>query len=717
MPYYFLLIAVLFLLPAAALAQTDDTVVLSEVVVTPKNFTEKERKSSTSGFVIDKEAIKNSGAANLSELLIEQGFAVEATPTDHGENTTLIRGFQTEHLMTEANGKLLILIDGRRSGVASTRQISLNNVERVEILRGPEMFKYSMGSPGGVINVITKRGGPEQFSGSARVGYGSYDAWKAGMDINGLVNNFDYYLGYEYNTVRSDYKDGNGNRVQNSKTDGTNSVNFNVGYTLNKKHHIGVDGYFYNVDKAHRPSYVDEEGETRESSYTDRDTHLLYLNYEGATQNGRLSWQANVGQGKDTYETYEFGSKYPKGQEAETKRAQGSLTYNGALLEITGGLDYIKYELENSSTARGTYLKSGGLDPLYSGIGYPMHPTSSTSIFGSYMVSTLKLMGGSLNISGGLRYEYATAKDLSVGDEYYNKVAYFKSRGITSRDQLPTERTFDHLSPTFGITYLPLDWLKLRANYTEGWRAPSGRQLFASSFYEDYGAPGDPRLEPELTDAYEAGFDIACTHLIFSGTYFYYEIENNVYIYPGVTADGTSTSGRVILNADERIQSGFEFQLSANVAGLFGYKKFELRPYFNITHMIRKEEVLVEDGPGLLGTWWPITRMPDTTMSYGILFNHFNSKFSANLNFSYYGEQYGGRANVGDGPLVGFGEFTVANLSLRKQLFDFGNKGNVELKGNINNIFDETYSYLGRVPEDSYAYPGRNFFVTLVYNF
>ncbi len=81
--------------------------------------------------------------------------------------------------------------------------------------------------------------------------------------------------------------------------------------------------------------------------------------------------------------------------------------------------------------------------------------------------------------------------------------------------------------------------------------------------------------------------------------------------------------------------------------------------------MIEKEEVLVEGGPGLLGKWWPITRMPDTTMSYGIRFAHFDWKFSANLNFSYYGEQYGGRANVSDGPLVGFGKFTVANLGLR----------------------------------------------------
>ena len=128
-----------------------------------------------------------------------------------------------------------------------------------------------------------------------------------------------------------------------------------------------------------------------------------------------------------------------------------------------------------------------------------MHPTSRTRLFGAYVVGTLKLMEDKLHLSGGLRYEQARAKDLSVGDEHYADVPWFNSQGITARDQLPTSRKFDHLSPSLGVAWLPVDGFKLRANYTQGWRAPSGRQLFASSFYEDYGAPGDPRIDPERT--------------------------------------------------------------------------------------------------------------------------------------------------------------------------------------------------------------------------
>lgn len=707
----------LFVLPAVSAANANEVPLLPRVEVSSEAFTEEERKTATSTFVIDRQTIEDSPAHNLSELLIEQGFAVEATPTDHGENTLLIRGFHTEHLMTEANGKVLVLIDGRRSGVANVRQIMLGNVERVEVLRGPDMFKHSMGSPGGVINIITRRGGPERFGGQVRMGYGSYNASRIGADLHGAADNFDYMFGYEHNAVRSDYKDGNGDKVNNTKTDGTERFNFNLGYTFDNGHRIGVDGYHYTVDKAHRPSYMDEEGEIRNNSYTDRETQLLYINYEGATADRRLSWNANVGQGKDTYETYSAESRYPKGQEARTDRAQGSLTYTSERFDLTGGLDYIKYKVENSSSARGAFLQAGGIDSKWAGLGYPMHPTSETSILGAYTVGTLKLMDGSLNLSGGLRYEYVKAKDLSIGDEYYNRVPYFSGRGITSRDQLPTRRNFNHISPTFGVSWLPAHWLKLRTNYTQGWRAPSGRQLFASSFYEDYGAPGDPRLKPEFTDAFEVGFDVARKDWRLSATYFYYKVKDNVYIYPGVRPDGSGTQGRVVMNVDRRIQEGIELQASANVAPALGYGSFELRPYVNFTHMFRKDEVVSQGGPGLQGKWWPIARVPDTVASIGVRFHHPGWRFSSTLNFNYYGEQYGGRSNVGDGPLVGFGKFTVANLSMTKRLWDAGSAGSLDLKVDVNNLFDKQYSFLGRVPDDAYAYPGRNLFATLIYQF
>lgn len=325
-----------------------------------------------------------------------------------------------------------------------------------------------------------------------------------------------------------------------------------------------------------------------------------------------------------------------------------------------------------------------------------------------------------LNFTGGLRYEHAEARDKSVGDEDFASYAYFSSQGLTDRSQLPTKRSFDHLSPSLGASYMATDWLKLRANYTQGWRAPSGRQLFASKNTEGYGAGGDPRLKPEKTHSYEAGFDVNVKDFNFSATYFFNDVKNFIYLY-----FYPQSSGRVMRNVGQRYQAGFEIQTSANLAGLMGYDSFELRPYVGLTHMTKREERIKAGGQGLDDLWWPITRMPDTVMNYGLKFTHFASHFSANLSFNYSGSRLPGRGNATLDPLnhysvIEFGKINVANLSLSKRLWEFPDDSNVVLKVNVNNIFDKVYSYrdkVGHGANDTYPYPGRNFYATLSYNF
>ena len=678
-----------------AIAHGEEITPLPELVVIAGPFSEAERSTTSNNFVIDEATIRNSNAANLSELLTEMGFPNEASPTDYGENVTLIRGYQTDHLMVELSGKILFLINGKRSGVANARQLTLNNIERVEVIRGPEMFKYSLGSPGGVINIVTKKGGPSKVGGRLEAGAGSWDTYRTSASINGLLDNFDYSVGYAHKTMRTDYKDGDGTRVNNTKTSGTHNAFANIGYTFNELHRISTDIYHYKVDAAHRPTYVDEEGEVRAASYMDRETQLYYINYDGKTENERWAWHANFGYGEDYYHTYSNSGPYPMGNETSSWRAQAGLDYKSEYFDISSGTDFIRYDVENGSNT------------------YRMHDTYSQQIFGAYSIGTLKLFDNKFNISGGLRYEYVRIKDKAIGDEGYES----NRNVMMPRDALPVRRSFAHTSPSIGVSYLPIDWLKLRANYTQGYRAPSGRQLFASNLTEGYGAPGDPRLKAELSDNYEAGFDVALDHLRFSTTFFYNKIMNNSYIYNG------PVSGRICRNAEERLQSGLEVGLSADVLGALGYSDYELRPYFNMTYMFKKSEVMEKNGTGRDGAdalWWPILRMPDLTMNYGVRFRHLPSQFSANLNFNYYGEQYGSRMNATSGidyHDYAFGKFTIVNFSMSKRLVDFEDKGNVELQLHVNNIFDKVYSYSGRVPDDTYAFPGRNYHATLVYNF
>ncbi|MFV0455979.1 MAG: TonB-dependent receptor [Pseudomonas sp.] len=717
MKFYIAVPFSLFMLPAWVLAETDP-MVLPDTVVSSFGqdaypFSVREKAVSVNNLIIGRESIENSTANNLTELLVEQGIAAEAAPTDYDENVILLRGFATEHLNTEANGTVLMLIDGRRSGVASARQIALDNVERIEIIRGAEMYKYAMSSPGGIINIVTRRGGPQTVSGSAYAGAGSFGAWKTGASAGGQVDDLDYSIGYSRSAVGNDYKDGNGDRVYNTRTDGTDNAFASLGYTFNDNHRVGFDAYYHKVDQAFRPAYIDDEGDEIPPGYTDRDSKIFNVNYTGATQDKRLAWHGSVGFSKDIYETYD-SRIYPKAQEAETRQAQMGLTYHAENFDLSGGLDFVRYDIDNGG-ASNTYYYGNTDWPI------ALHSTSSTRIFGAYLVGTLRLMDDRLNINGGLRYESARAEDKAIGDEDWGKYSYFQG---LSRDQFPDKRSFNHLSPSLGISYLPADWLKLRANFTQSWRAPSGRQLFASRRTEGYGAGGDPRLDPELTNAYELGFDLVAEHLDLSATYFFHDIKDYIYLnYYTNPNNPTTTGGRVMRNAEKRYQAGIEIQTSANLAGLMGHEAFVVRPFLNLTHMTKREEILESGAPYLEGRWWPIVRMPDTVVNYGVLFAHHQWNLTANLNFAYSGLRLPGRANAtptGSYRDQEFGKINVANLSVRKRLWTFRDDSNVILKVDISNLFDKVYSYRDKVgtgARDTYPYPGRNYYATLEYHF
>ena len=713
MRFCLLPLLVLLVLPCRAFGQEENPLALPEVVVLT---TEAERVAPANNITIGRETIKSSSAVTLNDLLIEQGITVLQGPTPYENTTTSIRGFATGLHDSEANAHLLFLINGRRSGVTNARQLALNNVERIEIIRGPEMYKYAGSSPGGVVNIITKRGGPEPFGGSLEMGYGSYENYKGTVNLNGLVRNFDYSVGYSYQTIDHDYKDGRGKTVSSSSTNAINSFNGNVGYTFLDKHRIGVEYYLYDVDKAHKPFYYNvEEGKIEDPAIAYRSTYMLHLTYEGATDDDRFFWNASAGISRDAYKTIPDpdAEVHNMGQRVKTKQAKASLGYKGDLLDITGGADFIEYKTWNSGSPKPQFGYP---------IGAPMHLGHTTRDLGIFLVSTLKLFNEKVNITGGLRYDYYSMSDKCIGDEpffenrkgnWYND---FKENG--SR---PTKREFKHLSPALGITYLPWEWLKLRANYTQTYRAPSGRQLFSSDATEGYGAPGDPRLSAELTDTYEGGFDIYLKHFNFSATYFYNKMRNHITIR-GIqdTAWGIGPSAQ---NADDRRQAGFEFSTSLNLASAFGYDNFELRPYASMTVMTERKEMMLRGYEGkpnsYAGEWMFITGVPKRTMSYGVRFHHYDWKLMANLNINYFGKTWGGQNPTFIRPqnYVKYGDFTIVNFSMRKELWAFDDKRNLEVKFQVNNLFNERYAYAVDPPTSNPYMPGRNMYVGLVFNF
>ncbi|MEJ2724136.1 MAG: TonB-dependent receptor [Deltaproteobacteria bacterium] len=163
---------------------------LEEVVVTGTRTEEKVEKIPANVTVIDEEDIESSNAKNVVDLLRPEVGIVVRDLLGNGKTAQLdMRGFGES-----APANALVLVDGRRvneidlSGVDWT-QIPLDNVERIEIVRGTGSVLYGDNAVGGVINIITKIPSEKLTFSAGAVG-GSYSRNKEQFALNGGRANF-----------------------------------------------------------------------------------------------------------------------------------------------------------------------------------------------------------------------------------------------------------------------------------------------------------------------------------------------------------------------------------------------------------------------------------------------------------------------------------------------------------------------------------------------
>ena len=107
------------------------------------------------------------------------------------QTSVFLRGAESNHV--------LVLIDGvemadPRSGLFAFEHLQLNDVERIEVLRGPYSAQYGSEALGGVINVITKRGVGDP-SATARLESGSFATYSGAVNFSGQSGHADFSIG------------------------------------------------------------------------------------------------------------------------------------------------------------------------------------------------------------------------------------------------------------------------------------------------------------------------------------------------------------------------------------------------------------------------------------------------------------------------------------------------------------------------------------------
>ena len=182
-------------------AQQTDSLQFEEIVVTASKIKTTARETTKPVIVIDEAEIQRSAAKDLSQLLNQQsGIMINGAFSNPGKDKAVyLRGAGTQYTV--------ILIDGypvsdpsSEGGAFDPRLISLNTIERIEVVKGSMSTLYGSDAIAGVINIITKKPTDPTAEVFGSASYGSYLNRDYSLGVRGRALN----TGYSVSVSRQD---------------------------------------------------------------------------------------------------------------------------------------------------------------------------------------------------------------------------------------------------------------------------------------------------------------------------------------------------------------------------------------------------------------------------------------------------------------------------------------------------------------------------------
>ncbi|MEP6926823.1 MAG: TonB-dependent receptor, partial [Ginsengibacter sp.] len=449
----FIAAAVIF--SSYAQAQQDTTSkTLNEVIVTANKFPQKQSETGKVVTIITQEQLQKSFGKSISEVLNQQpGLNINGADNNLGTN-------QTVYTRGASAANTLILLDGiplyDASGISNEfdlNNFALDNIERIEILKGSQSTLYGSDAVAGVINIISKKGELKPFNLNADLSAGSYDTYKGSLSLSGTNGKGQtYFVSYNkiYSKGFSSAYDSTGKN--NFDKDGFNQDVFQLNYTFLpfKKTSVRLFGKYNNnhadIDAG---AFADDKDYTYHNNNT-----IAGVSFDYRLNNGfiRLQYNYNRFNRNFTDDSLSVGgfSLYQKGKYNGTSNfAELYTSVNlSKHIKMLAGADY----RQNKTDQKYIYL------PDY---GFPALPISAdsahTNQFSGYASLYLESNEG-FNLDLGGRWNHHSI--------YGNNYTY-----------------------SFNPFYLINNHYKIYANVSSGYRVPSLYQL-----YSEY---GNKNLKPE----------------------------------------------------------------------------------------------------------------------------------------------------------------------------------------------------------------------------
>jgi vitamin B12 transporter len=494
--------------PASETASTalDEPETLEPVIVTATSIATPVSRVGSSVTVITREQMEQLGSNSALEALRQvPGISLVQTGTRGGTVDLFTRGGRPDFT--------LVLIDGvqmtDQSGRANLAHFTIDNIERIEVVRGPQSALYGADALSGVINIITNKGDGEptiEVSAAA----GNLDNRLGTFSFSGSAEAFNYSIaGSHYGTASID-RLSNDNYINNV-------LSARAGFSIEDELDLSFI-FRYQDSERENPGPTqfmeedpDDETDSQDVSFTiqyDQEltewwNHFLQLSYTDQTLNA----EDLVAQ--DPFNDAAFTN--------DTTFNRFALNYKQDfyVLEdhvLTAGVDWEQEEADIVSVD--SFTGTTIIDDKRHNLGF--YAQAALSFYDRF------------DVVAGLRYDDNT--------EYGSET-----------------------TPRINANYLLVETgTRLKASYGEGIKNPTFLDLFFSSppfFF------ANPDLNPEESEAWDVGFEqtLLDGQLTVGATYFhtdYEELIASVEISPGVFS---------LENLDDAESKGFEVEATAQL--------------------------------------------------------------------------------------------------------------------------------------------------------
>ena len=218
---------------------------LLRILITPNRFQTKLNQTASNIIVIDKTDIENSNSNSLSEILNSQPGINSGNQGGVGQTSSyFIQGFEKKYIS--------ILIDGVSYADNTATQsetylnsISLDEIERIEILKGPQGAIYGSSAAGGVISIITKGNSKKGMNTSFQSNIGSYGTASSTLNTGYSAEKWD--LNLSVNGLHSDGFSAK-NAVEEEENDSFNSIKTSLKGSIKNDNNLRVSGTLRQID-------------------------------------------------------------------------------------------------------------------------------------------------------------------------------------------------------------------------------------------------------------------------------------------------------------------------------------------------------------------------------------------------------------------------------------------------------------------------------------